>query len=765
VGTTQGLARLDRTRAPGLQLVPGLPPGSVLALLARAGRPLLVSIADEGVFEGGPGTFRRLGDDQAPGNRVLSLLAEQDDPEVLWLGTDRRGAFCRRAGRFEPFATTEGLSNNRVPALFEDREGILWFGTDSALTKRGTSSFVRFDQADGFAPDMPIFGMAESRDGALWFSAWDGGLIRVPRQGAPRRFTAGDGLPDGRVVDVAAHPGGGVVVATRKGVARIEGDRVRRVALPANVSLDVRSVLVAPDGRLYLGTRDAGLAILHPGGRLESVETPVGGAISALYLAPDGTTWVGSDGGGAYGFHPDRPDGERLQRETGLPSNQVTSFLVDSRGVFWVTTDRGAYRRDPDGRVRLFDRRSGLPDAFLYWVGEDREGALWFGTNRGAARMDEGGAVQVFTSRDGLGSDECNEDGFLLDSRGDVYIGTLSASRYLGPPRARRSVDPKVKIDRVLAGGQGLEAGEAAELPRTTTSLTFRFVAPSFTDENALRYRYRLVGLGEAWTQSEAGQGETTYGGLGPGSYRFEALAVTSDGRISKEPAVFDFRIRPAWWQTRLAVALLALALGAGVFLVVQAREAALVAARQRLEYEVRERTEELRKANERLAALAVTDDLTGVANRRRTLGAIEEAMAFARRRNSSLSILIADLDDFKGVNDRLGHDTGDEVLRKVAKAMEGSLRTEDVLGRYGGDEFIAVLPGTGAEGALEAGERLRKAVASLDLGLSHLGFDGRVAISVGASSFEREMKEPVELVRRADLDLYRAKAARAERG
>ena len=271
VGTTQGLARLDRTRAPGLELVPGLPPGGVLALLARAGRPLLVSIADQGVFEGGPAAFRRLGDDRAPGVRILSLLAEQDDPEVLWLGTDRRGAFCRRGARFEPFSTTEGLSNNRVPALFEDREGILWFGTDSALTKRGTSSFVRFDEADGFAPEMPIFGMAESRDGALWFSAWDGGLARLPRQGATRRFTMGDGLPDGRVVDVAAHPAGGVMVATRKGVARIEGDRVKPVALPGRVSLDVRSVIVGPDGRIYLGTRDAGLVILHP-------ERPPGGS-------------------------------------------------------------------------------------------------------------------------------------------------------------------------------------------------------------------------------------------------------------------------------------------------------------------------------------------------------------------------------------------------------------------------------------------------------------------------------------------------------
>ena len=764
VGTTLGLTRLDRTQAPGLEPVPGLPPGRILALLARPGRPLLVSVEDRGVFEGTPGDFRSLGDASHTGGRVSSLLAERDDPDVLWLGTDRRGAFCRRDGGFQRFSTAEGLSDNRVRALHEDREGILWFGTESALTKRGPSAFVRFDETDGFPSDAPIFGMTESRDGALWFSAWDSGVLRLPRTGAARRFTARDGLPDARVVDAAAHPDGGVVIATRRGLARIEGDRARLLPLPSGISPDVRTLLVGADGRIVLGTRDGGLAVLHPDGRAESLATPVGNSITALYAAPDGTLWVGGEGGGAFGFKPGEPGGEHLTRESGLPSSQITSFLVDSRGTFWITTDLGAWRRGVDGRVRILDRRSGLPDSFLYWVGEDKQGSLWFGTNHGAARMDENGAVQVFTARDGLGSDECNEDGFFLDSRGEVFIGSLSASRYSGPARPRRLADPQVQVESVLAGGRVLEPGEAEDLPRTTPSLTFRFVAPSFTDEGGLRYRYRLLGLGEAWTNSEPGQGETTYGGLAPGSYRFEVLAVTADGRVSKEAAAFDFVIRPAWWQTRLALALGVLAWAAVIFLVVRAREAALVVARQRLEYEVRQRTEDLRKANERLADLAVTDELTGVSNRRRILDDTREAMAFARRRASAVSILLADLDAFKDVNDRLGHAAGDDVLRRAARAMAEALRTEDHLGRYGGDEFIAVLPGTGAEGAREAAERLRKAVAQEDFGLGRLGFAGRISISVGVAAFERDMAEPADLVRRADEALQRAKAGGRDR-
>ena len=169
----------------------------------------------------------------------------------------------------------------------------------------------------------------------------------------------------------------------------------------------------------------------------------MGPSITGLFVASDGTMWVGGQEGGAWGFKPGSSGGERLTQENGLPSNEVTSIMVDGRGTLWITTSLGAWRSDKEGRVRIVDRRSGLPDAYVYWVGEDAKGGLWFGTNRGAALMDENGAVKVFTSRDGLGSDECNEDGFLADSRGDVYVGTLSVSRYLGPPRPRRVGDPR----------------------------------------------------------------------------------------------------------------------------------------------------------------------------------------------------------------------------------------------------------------------------------------------------------------------------------
>lgn len=200
------------------------------------------------------------------------------------------------------------------------------------------------------------------------------------------------------------------------------------------------------------------------------------------------------------------------------------------------------------------------------------------------------------------------------------------------------------------------------------------------------------------------------------------------------------------------------LTLGGGFFLLVRSSEVAREAA-HRLERQVWERTEELRKANERLAALAMTDELTGVANRRRLMEGLREGIAFARRHDARLSILLADLDGFKEVNDRLGHAMGDEVLRWAARAMEQELRTEDLMGRYGGDEFIIVLPGTDLASAQVAGERLRRAVLGLDERLAALGLPGALTVSVGVAAFPGDLTEASELVERADAAVYRAKA------
>ena len=123
-------------------------------------------------------------------------------------------------------------------------------------------------------------------------------------------------------------------------------------------------------------------------------------------------------------------------------------------------------------------------------------------------------------------------------------------------------------------------------------------------------------------------------------------------------------------------------------------------------------RREQLTLLNGELARLAAVDPLTGLRNRRAIEEYLHDAISAARRHDLALSLLVIDIDHFKHVNDTLGHRSGDAVLAHTARVLDGALRTEDAIGRWGGEEFLVVLTSTDEDGAVRATERLRDALA-----------------------------------------------------
>ena len=155
--------------------------------------------------------------------------------------------------------------------------------------------------------------------------------------------------------------------------------------------------------------------------------------------------------------------------------------------------------------------------------------------------------------------------------------------------------------------------------------------------------------------------------------------------------------------------------------------------------------------------AQAVTDELTGLANRRRFMEFVQLELKRAERFQSPLGLLLVDLDDFKLVNDRFGHGTGDEVLRALSDVFRESLRDVDLAARLGGEEFAVLLPETDYSGAAGVAERLRASLASLELqDPDGQGFG--VTASFGVAVYP-EAQSVDELLRTADAALYRAKA------
>jgi diguanylate cyclase (GGDEF)-like protein len=161
----------------------------------------------------------------------------------------------------------------------------------------------------------------------------------------------------------------------------------------------------------------------------------------------------------------------------------------------------------------------------------------------------------------------------------------------------------------------------------------------------------------------------------------------------------------------------------------------------------------EVRRISMRNAALALTDALTGLGNRRAGEEALVREMSRAQRAGTSLTLLLIDVDHFKRINDEHGHHTGDHVLRAVASTIAAAARASDLAFRWGGEEFLVLLANAHLRGALECAERIRSHVAALDVDGLH------VTVSIGAAELERG--EPIDVaMRRADEKLFVAKSA-----
>ena len=164
---------------------------------------------------------------------------------------------------------------------------------------------------------------------------------------------------------------------------------------------------------------------------------------------------------------------------------------------------------------------------------------------------------------------------------------------------------------------------------------------------------------------------------------------------------------------------------------------------------------DELRTRNAELDRVSRIDMLTNIYNRRHLDEHLRSVISSARRHDRSVGVLLVDIDHFKDVNDEHGHLAGDAVLREVASRLQQAMRTEDALGRWGGEEFLAVLTDTPPEGVRTMAERLRQVIAAAPFTLDD-GSQIRVTVSVGHTNGTEDAEV---LVHRADDALYVAKA------
>ncbi len=194
-----------------------------------------------------------------------------------------------------------------------------------------------------------------------------------------------------------------------------------------------------------------------------------------------------------------------------------------------------------------------------------------------------------------------------------------------------------------------------------------------------------------------------------------------------------------------------------GLFSQVSERNRQLQELNRTLEQKVNERTQSLTQANQLLEQMALVDVLTGLPNRRHAMAWLQHIWDVTQQPLCTVSCMMIDADGFKQVNDHYGHDAGDEVLKQLARQLRQQVRTDDVVCRLGGDEFLIICADTGLAGVLKVAHKMHQAVAQLQVTVVGGGVWAG-SISVGVAERTPAMQSIEELIKAADEGLYRAK-------
>lgn len=738
VGTRRGVWLLDPLSGAFERILPDLAEDTVATLTAdRNGNLWAASIE----------RLRRLRPDGSE-ERVepldlmerpwLHVIFEDRDGD-LWLGSQRESLIRISDSALRVASRRQGLRDPLLWALLDDGADGLWVGSNGGLEHWRAEDGFRFIAGAEQLPDASVYSLHRDADGRVWLGTRGGLAWLQPGPDAARpargaRVVAEPALSalQGLQVTSFAESEHALWIGTLEGLWRWRQGELQRVdAHPGTPEARIRSLLALPEEGLLIGT-EGGMRSLERGiWRQPDWADPLDRAfISSIgVLGGDGLLLTTLDKGLALYR---RGELRFFDRSHGLPSDNAWTFDLVGRHVY-VSTNDGAYRL-PLARLLEPDPALGLePEVVIRAVnrarGEQRMGCCNGGGHARSARL---GSRLHYPTTNGL---------IELDTR-----------RVREAPAA-----PGLRVERAETGAGSIDFPAALRLQDGQRDLRLALAGISLRHAAEVEFRYRLRGYSLDWT-SPIDQ-TAVFTGLPPGRYSFE-LQGRFPGRDWHPAPLLPVEVVPRWAERRdlqlvaLAAVLLLFALAWRTTLQVAARR------RAALEASVRERTEALARANDRLrganAALleeSRTDALTGAPNRRAALHLLSEWPSYA--------LLLVDLDHFKALNDRHGHAAGDQALVQVAALLRQRLPVGARFARWGGEEFLLLLPGFDLSAALDEAEQLRAALAALEvdtLGGQRLRLSASIGVSLhpALSQLADDWQLSLEL---ADRALYRAKA------
>ena len=585
ISTSAGLVEFANEKFTLHQAPEGMPAGLWVPLRARqAGGAWLATAKGLAQFQNGkfvslPNSYSR------PDWKIRSIFVARDDS--VWISYFQPSSLFRYThGQFSSYELKAG--HEVVKAVYEDREGNIWVGTDGGgLSRLRRRNVTTITQSDGLLSNS-VRAVTDDGAGGLWITTGAG--LAHCQSGACKTFSNKDGMQSYEQYALLRDRHNDLWIGSNYGLTQYkDGHFINYPMWMGAEPLSVNALAEDSDGSIWLGTMD-GLRRFR-NGEFTAVRQADGLAhdnVRFVLPMPDGGLWVGTVSGLSY-----LRNGKitNYTNREGLSNEYVRAIQADADGTVWIGTYGGGINRFRHGQFKAITAQDGLFDDFVSRILEDGHGNFWLLGNRGIFRVSrqelndfaDGNIRNVscvsYGIADGMISSEGNGGAQPAGWRmpdGKLCFTTIKGLVIIDPKESN-TLAPSVQIEQVKLDQSVLSAPDFVRVKPGQESVEIEYTALSLRRADQVKFKYQLVGLDQDWI--EAGPRRTAYySHLPPGEYTFKVIAENGEGVWNREGKSLRVIVLPpfyrTWWFITLAtLSLIGFVVGAWQFRVRQLRK------------------------------------------------------------------------------------------------------------------------------------------------------------------------------------------------
>ncbi|MFT7129336.1 MAG: diguanylate cyclase (GGDEF)-like protein [Gammaproteobacteria bacterium] len=720
-------------------------------------------------------------------NSVRDILQMRDNS--IWIGTDSGLNVLQQSDDssflhfYSEKSVEDSLSSSIISALYQDKSGIIWLGTWTNGINKVDLQTIQFTTINSDS-ERGSSGITQGQGNTIWFGGSTGLRYLKDQQLIPKAITHQSSVDNAALrnqvtgIDYSAQEPV-IWLGTRLGLSRYhEQDQwLESVALKDTSIYSVKEDL---DGSIWVGAYNDGLIHLERDS-YEIIARYKMPSIIHMWQEKQGQLWVAT-GDGLFWVNAQSNElvSYRYQAEltTSISQNSATWMHKDSSNRYWVGTHGGFNQmtlENGDPRKASFTAyaiKDGLESDAVGAILDDINGDLWISTTSGISRFSpETKQITNFGYTEGALKGGYYAGFGLRANDKQIFFSGPSGLTSFSPENIRQSnFKPPVYFNKLRIFNQDIELSnrvlnsplqqplflqKSLELDYSQSVISLDFTALDYAMPQKNRYAFRLAGFEKRWNYVDAQRRSATYTNLDPGEYELHLRGTNKDGIWSDRDTILNLIINPPWWMTWWAQLSAFLLIAVSLVVVYRLRVRGLNVRSVMLSQLVHERTKSLELVNRKLEKLSRLDHLTNISNRRDFVERADREFERSKRHKTKVCLVLADIDNFKKINDSYGHDCGDAILVDVARTLTGTLRTGDILARWGGEEFIILLPDTQLSGGLSFAEKMRRCISETEL--FYQGQAVNITMTLGLVQMTHD-EDLNRCVKRADVALYKGK-------